>query len=136
MTAASANRAASFATVPLRPWLLAATAALFVSRPLVPSEGVAWIGDGQLWVMLWLIVAALTLLSAVARGKLAVPLRGIDVAVLALIVWHTVAAIAAVRAGSPRPAVNMLWEWIGMGASYFCVRQLACGGQGRGPCWA
>ncbi len=112
------------ANTPLRPYLLAAITALSISRPLVPSEGAAWLGDGQPWVMLWLIVAALTLLSAVARGRLAVPLKGIDIAVGALIVWHTIAATAAVRIGSPRPAVNMLWEWIGMGAGFFCLRQL------------
>ena len=30
----------------------------------------------------------------------------------------------AVRNGSPRPAINMLWEWLGMAAGFFLARQL------------
>ena len=42
---------------------------------------------------------------------------------LLLIVWNTVAALWAVHRGTPRPAVNMLWEWVGMGLCFFLARQ-------------
>ena len=43
---------------------------------------------------------------------------------LLLIAWHTVAALWAIGHVSPRPAVNMLWEWVGMGLCFFLARQL------------
>ncbi len=107
-----------------RGMLLAGTMAIFVGRPLVPCEGAAWLGDGMPWVMIGLVITALVLLAALADGRLAVPLAKIDAAVLVLIAWHTLAALAVLRVGSPRPAVNMLWEWIGLGTGYFCLRQL------------
>lgn len=126
------SRAAAKSTAPWTPatgqlWLLAAIAALYAGRPMLASEGAALLGDGQTWVMLWLLLASIILLGAVSKGRLAAPLTWIDAAVLALIVWHTIAALAAVRSGSPRPTVNMLWEWIGLAAGYFCVRQVAGG---------
>jgi hypothetical protein len=45
---------------------------------------------------------------------------------LALVGWHTMSALVAFHVGSPRSAVNMLWEWIGLGASFFLARQLIC----------
>ena len=69
--------------------------------------------------MLWLVLAALVLLAAAGRGRLNVPLGGLDLAVLGLIGWNTLAELAALGTGSPRPTVNMLWEWIGLGATFF-----------------
>ena len=40
----------------LRPWLLGGTCALFVARPLFPSEGAAQQGDGLPVVMLWIVL--------------------------------------------------------------------------------
>ena len=31
--------------------------------------------------------------------------------------------------GSPRPALNMLWEWVGLGMVFFVARQLVCDGR-------
>ncbi len=104
--------------------LLVALTALFVGRPLLASEGVSWVGDGLPWVMAWFVLAAAIVFQAMHRDGLPTPLGSLDAAALALIAWHTLAATAALGSGSPRPAVNMLWEWIGMGLGFFCARQL------------
>ena len=42
---------------------------------------------------------------------------------LLLVGWHTVAALWAVGHGTPRPAINMLWEWVAMGLCFLLARQ-------------
>ncbi len=107
----------------LRPWLLAGMTALFVARPLFPSESAANFGDGLSSVMLWIALAVFWLLGAVGRPRFSVRFGATDLAVLLLVVWHTAAALLAVEHGTPRPAVNMLWEWVGLGLCYFLARQ-------------
>ena len=50
-----------------RSLLLGAMTALFVARPLFPSEAVATHGDGVSVVMLWIALAAFWLIAAIAR---------------------------------------------------------------------
>ncbi len=108
----------------LRPWLLAAAVALLVARPLLPSESVAWRGDGLPLVMGWCCLAVVWL-GATALGRSArFRLQSTDAALAALVAWHTLAALRAVRDEAPRPAWNMLWEWLGLGLGYFLIRQL------------
>ncbi len=107
----------------LRPWLLGAACALLVARPLYPSETPAETGDGLPVVMLWIALAVTWMLGAIGRRRFAVRFGWIDAAVLALVAWHTLAAVVAASRVSPRPAVNMLWEWIGLGLTYFLLRQ-------------
>lgn len=112
----------------LRPWLLGGMCGLFVARPLFPSEGVAYEGDGLPMVMLWIALAGLwLLLAAVGRGQFRVRLGWIDAAVLLLIAWHTISGLWAATHASPRPAVNMLWEWIALGLAFLLARQLIAG---------
>ncbi|MHC4179152.1 MAG: O-antigen ligase family protein, partial [Planctomycetota bacterium] len=111
----------------LRPWLLGGMCALFVARPLFPSEGAARQGDGLPVVMLWLVLAALWGFGAIARPRFRVRFGWTDAAVLLLIAWHTIAALWAAKHLSPRPAVNMLWEWIALGLAFFLARQLIAG---------
>jgi hypothetical protein len=101
--------------------------ALFVARPLFPSEGAAFQGDGLPVVMLWSVLAVLWLLGAVGRPQFRVRFGWTDAAVMLLIAWHTLAAVWAARHASPRPAVNMLWEWIALGLAFFLARQLVVG---------
>ncbi len=75
-------------------------------------------------VMLWIALAVFWLLGAVGRARFAIRFGWTDAAVLLLVGWHTVAAVWATRHGTPRPAVNMLWEWIGMGLGFLLARQL------------
>lgn len=111
----------------LRPWLAAAVAALFVARPLYPSESAAACGDGMTAVMLWIVLAAIWLLGAIGRPKFRLRLGWTDAAVGLLILFHTVAAIRGAMRGAPRPVLNMLWEWMAYGTSFFLVRQLLVG---------
>ncbi len=96
--------------------------ALLVLRPLYPSEMAALTCDG-LPVMIWLLALMLWALF-VARGALVhVRFGSPDVAMLLLVLWHTVAALWAVAHESPRPALNMLWEWLGLAIAFFLARQ-------------
>ncbi|MDY0168170.1 MAG: O-antigen ligase family protein [Thermoguttaceae bacterium] len=106
-----------------RAWLLAGLVALFVARPLFPTEAANY-GDGLPVVMLWIALAVLWLLAAVGQPQWKVRFGWTDTAVCVLVGWHTVAGVAAAFSGSPRPAVNMTWEWIGMGLSFLLARQL------------
>ncbi|MEN6450289.1 MAG: O-antigen ligase family protein [Thermoguttaceae bacterium] len=129
----------------LRAWLLGGMTALWVARPLFPSEAAAT-GDGLTVVMLWIALAVFWMLGAIGRpsdkGDSAhLPERSkgcfaqmgsfpffrfgaTDAAVLALMLCFTAATLWAVAHGSPRPAINVLWEWLGMGLSFFLARQL------------
>jgi hypothetical protein len=109
----------------LRRWSLAVAAALCVARPLLPSEAVAWLGDGQPFNMLWLSLAVVTLLAAVGGGGLRTRWTPTDVAVALLVGCYTTSAVWAAFHASPRPAVNMLWEWTALGLVYFLLRELA-----------
>ncbi len=105
--------------------------ALFVLRPLYPSEAVAIKGDGLPVVVLWLLAfilwAALVARGSILRVRFAWP----DIAVLLLVLWHTIAALWAVAYESPRPALNMLWEWLGLGIAFFLARQAFSSGLQR-----
>jgi O-antigen ligase len=108
----------------LRPWLLMAATALLVARPLFPSESAADWGDGASAVMLWILLAVVWLLGEVASGRFAVRFGWLDAAVVLLVFWQIIAALWAVINGSPRPAMNMLWEWVGMALGFLLLRQL------------
>ena len=111
----------------MRPWLLAAACGLWVVRPLYPSEGAASRGDGLPVVMLWLALAVFWLLGAIGRREFRLRFGWIDAGLFLAIGLHTVSALWAATHGSPRPAVNMLWEWIGLGVGFFLTRQLVDG---------
>ena len=106
-----------------RPWLLGGMTALFVARPLFPSEAAAIYGDGLPVVMLWIALGVFWLLGAIGQRQFQLRFGWTDAAVLLLVVWHTVAALWAVADGTPRPAMNMLWEWVGLGLCFFLARQ-------------
>ena len=100
--------------------------ALFVVRPLYPSESVANEGDGLPIVMMWLLSLMLWAIL-VARGKLSrVRFGWPDLAMSLFVLWHSIAALWAVAYESPRPALNMLWEWMGLGVAFFLARQAFC----------
>jgi O-antigen ligase len=111
----------------MRPWLLGAVTSLFVARVLFPSESAANEGDGQVVVMLWALLAVAWAVGTIGQPKFRVRFGWPDAAVGLLIGWHTLAALVALRNGSPRPALNMLWEWVAMGIAFFLVRQLFTG---------
>ena len=108
----------------LRPWLLAATVAVFVVPPLLPTESSGRSGEMLPIVMLTVILAAVWAAAQIGRSRFRIRFQATDVAVLALVGFHTIAAVLATRHGHARPAINMLWVWIGMGLAYFLLRQL------------
>lgn len=108
---------------PLRPWLLGGMASLLVARPLFPSES-ASSGDGLTVVMLWLVLAVVWLLGAVGRPAFRIRFGATDGAVLAFFALYAVAAIWPSEERSARHALNVLWEWIGLGLCFFLARQL------------
>lgn len=114
---------------PLRPWLVAAMAALFVLAPLFASESVADQGDGLPLVMLWIALGVVWLLGVIGRPEFHVRFGWTDAAVVALLLWHSVAGIRAAWQATPRPAVNMTWEWIALGGSFLIARQLVSPGR-------
>jgi len=112
----------------LQPWLAGAACALFVTRPMFPSDSEAGpAGDGLPVVMLWLALALFWLLTVLGRRRAAVRVGWAELGVAGLVAWHAVSAAWAVGHASPRPAVNMLWEWVGLGISFFLARQLLVG---------
>jgi hypothetical protein len=107
-----------------RPWLLAALTAIVVARPLLPSEGVSWIGDGQPFNLLTLVLAAACMLLAIAEGGLARRPNLADVAVGVLVLLMVVSAYVASEVGNARLSANMLFEWVALGTIFFLTRQL------------
>jgi O-antigen ligase len=109
-----------------RPWLLGALAALWVARPLDASES-AVAGDGLPVVMLWIALAVVWLLGTMVRRSWTLRFGWPDAAVALLVGLYALSGLWAVFHGSPRPAINMLWEWVGFGLAFFMARQLIAG---------
>jgi hypothetical protein len=109
----------------LRPWLLAGATALIVARPLVVSDGGPWIGDGEPFAALWIILAILWTLGALGRPRLTLRFSWIDAAVASFFAWWVLAALHGVESGAPRPSVNMLWDGVAALIAFFLLRQLA-----------
>ncbi len=122
----------------IRAWLLAGFAAVCVARPLVPSEGVAWLGDGHAFTILLLLLTGGYFVLAWQERRLTRKLHVTDWAVLALVAFCVISALAGIakfflggeglefkqRQPAPRLALNMAWEWVGLGLTYFLTRQL------------
>jgi O-antigen ligase len=111
----------------LRPWLLAGVTALYVARPLLTSESAAETGDGLPFVMLALALAAVWTVRAALVRRATVRADWADLALGVFLLLHTASAVSALTTAAPRPALNMLWEWIGLGVGYFLLRQLLRG---------
>jgi O-antigen ligase len=107
----------------LRPWLLAGAAALFVARPLVPSDGGPWLGEGEFFAALWLVLVLLWALGAVGRVRFVLRFSWIDAIVLAYFAWWSLSAWRGTEIAAPRPSYNALWDGVGMLAAFFTLRQ-------------
>src|SRR5690606_22173277 len=98
------------------------------------SEGVAWMGDGHGMTLVLLLLTAGYLGLAAYRRAFVRRLTLVDAGVGALVaacVGSSVLGLTrpgamefADRIATPRVAVNMIWEWIGLGLVYFLARQL------------
>jgi len=114
---------------PLRPWRLAGLTALLVAWPLFPGDSPALLGDGLPLVMLWIALLLSWMLEAIGRPHFHVRFGWTDAAVLLLVAWHTGAGVWAAVHGSPRPAINALWQWIALALAFFLARQFVAGGR-------
>ena len=110
--------------------LPAALTALLVAQVLLPADALTPAqGAGLPQVMLWLLLLLVYVATRLLRGTGSIHFAATDVAVGCLLCWHTVAALYACWTGAPRPAINVLWEWVGIACGFFLVRQLARSGQ-------
>ncbi|HLA83535.1 MAG TPA: hypothetical protein VJL29_01970, partial [Thermoguttaceae bacterium] len=107
-----------------RPWFLAVVTALFVARPMLPSESIAQSGEGTMLVMLSLLLLAVWSIYLLRSGGRALRFGPADAAVLVLLLLHTASALWATKTGNARAALNVLWAWVGMGVGFFLLRQL------------
>ena len=112
---------------PFRPWLLAAATMLAVARPLLPSDGASATGEGPLFVLLWLVLGGMWALRERCAAAAWRRLGAVDLAVIALVGWHALSAFMAMADGAPRPAIGSLWQWVGLAASFFLLRQFLRG---------
>src|SRR5260370_31053932 len=109
----------------LRPWLLAGATGLIGGRPVVWSVGGPWIGDGEPFAALWIILAIMGALGALGRPRLRLRFTWTDAAVAAFFTWWILAASQGAESGAPRPSFNMLWDGISTLIAFLLLRQLA-----------
>lgn len=107
-----------------RPWLLGVCTALSIARLLSPSESVAWRGDGLPLDLFWLLTLLGWATAAWHDRQVFVRIGWIDVGMLLLVAWSVIAAAHAAVVDAPRPAINMLWSWLAVGAAFWLWRQL------------
>ncbi|MCE9548156.1 MAG: O-antigen ligase family protein [Planctomycetia bacterium] len=107
-------------------WLLGGLVALPVAGVLLPADSVAaLLGAGLPLVALTLLLAIVWLgRSVVQKRTLVVRFGQVEWSVVGLLAWHSLAALVAARYGAPRPALNLLWQWVGFGAWFLLARQL------------
>lgn len=107
----------------LRRLALGLTAALIAARAYWPSEAVleADTANGLGWILAILLTAALACLALWVEGRTLVRFSGADAAVFALML---LVGLSAARGLERRTAINLAWEWAGLGVAYALVRNL------------
>jgi len=100
------------------------TAALLCARWLLPAEAAAQ-GD-TLWItQLWPAVLVLWAWYALRMPGVRIRWGLCDVMLALVIAGHLISAtIVLLTEGQKRAAVNLSWEWIGLGIGFFLLRQL------------
>ena len=124
-TATHHARAVSHTANGSRRWFLAATVALYVATPLIPSESpAAELGTGIPLAMLWLVLALAYLVGALLGGRIEGRFGWTDLALILLVAWQSISAILMIGQGTPRAVINMTWQWVALGIGFVTVRQL------------
>ena len=96
---------------------------LLVVRMLVPAESAE---DGStLWIVqLWLAAGLLWAWNAFRERDDRICWDRLDVAFWGIVLAHAVSAAAVLlNGGQERAAINLTWEWVGLGVSFFLIRQ-------------
>lgn len=74
--------------------------------------------------MCWLLVLFAATASTATQEQPRFRFRATDAAMIVFLVLHTISALVMAQYGQPRQTLNMLWHWIGLGASFLLIRQL------------
>ena len=116
---------ASAATVgeQIRRLALGLFAALMTARAYWPSEidPNQASGSGLVWVLAMLIVAGLWIASSLFGGRFRFRWSWTDAAVVALVF---LVGLSSTRGLDRRLAINLAWEWAGLGFAYVLARNL------------
>lgn len=120
--AAAAVTTASLEEVSRR-WLMAGCVMLFSARLFIAGDLGAAQGEGLLLDMLGILLFVVWCVAAIRTGSLKIRFAAIDGLVLGFFAIVAISALFHLRVSSPRPAVNMLWEWAMLPLAYFLIRQ-------------
>jgi hypothetical protein len=97
---------------------------LLAARYLQPTEAVVF-GETLWQAQLWLVGAALWCWSSFRSGRRSLSFSPLDGLVAIIVVGHALSTIPVfLEGGDRRGAVNVVWEWAGLAATVFLVRQL------------
>jgi O-antigen ligase len=97
---------------------------LLVARAYWTSEaarGEVESGNGLYWILSVLVVAGVAIASFLVSGKTRIRWSWADVAVYALMI---LVGFSSTRGADRRMAINLAWEWGGLGVAYALVRIL------------
>jgi len=96
---------------------------LLVGRLLLPTESAA-VGETVWMVQLWLVAGLLWAWHCYRERDYHLRVDLLDGLLWVIVAGHVLSALAVVATeGHKRAAVNMLWEWVGLGVSFFLLRQ-------------
>ncbi len=101
--------------------------ALVVAAPLVPCESAATLGSHVIIAMGWLLVLATWAAGSLLSAHPRLHLGPAGMVVIAFVLVHSISAIVMGNEGHARPALNMLWQYVGYGVSFLVLRQVARG---------
>jgi O-antigen ligase len=100
---------------------------LLTARYLQPTEGAVF-GETLWQAQLWLAAAAAWCWFAIKAGRATFRWSLLDAFVWLLVLGHGLSMIPVfVEGGDRRAAVNVFWEWAGLAATVFLVRQVLDG---------
>ena len=107
----------------LRKLALGLAVALIAARAYFPSEARSEqeTGVGLVWVLAMLVVASIAVAAAWVSGRSRIRVSLADVGVIALV---ALVCLSARIAAEKRIAVNLAWEWVGLGLTYVILRSL------------
>ncbi len=99
-------------------------AALLVVRLLIPTETSAQ--GSTLWlVQLWLVAGLGGALIATRSNCFRFRVDRFDLLLLVIILGHLLSTLTVFTGGGDRRvAINMLWEWVALGITFYLVRRL------------
>jgi hypothetical protein len=98
---------------------------LIVTRMLIPTEAAVQ-GDSLWIVQLWLGLGVLWAWNCRVNEDYRIRFDWIDLTMWLLVAGHVISALSVVvkAGGDQRAALNMMWEWVGLGIGFFLLRQV------------